>query len=75
MNLIKNVRLIILAALLLASAFFLIKPLLSKSFGVVVVSVENDSKCFLNEGSVITQVGGNNVADSTDFKNAENHFT
>ena len=71
MNLLKNIRLIILVALVLVSVLFLVTPLLTKASGVVVVSVENDSKCFITEGSVINQVSGDLVANSDDFKNAE----
>jgi hypothetical protein len=71
MNFVKNIRLIILIVLLLASVIFIIKPIFTKVFGASVVSVGGDSKCSLNEGDVIIQVGGYMVGNSVDFKNAE----
>lgn len=71
MDLAKNIKLIILLALLLVAGFFLIKPQLVKNFGVMVISLDDGSKCSLNEGDIITQVSGNTVGNSVDFKNAE----
>jgi len=71
MDLIKNIKLIVLLALLLIAGVFLVKPMLTKNLGVTVLSLDSDSKCSLNEGDVITQVGGKVVSNSIDFKNAE----
>jgi len=71
MDLVKNIKLIILLALLLVAGFFLIKPQLIKNFGVMVISLDDGSKCSLNGGDVITQVGGNTVSNSVDFNNVE----
>lgn len=71
MNFIKNMRLITLVLLLLVSIFFLIKPMFTKTFGTIVLSVEKDSKCSLHEGDAITQVSGTVVSNSADFRGAE----
>lgn len=71
MNLVKNIRLIILLLLLLVTISFLIIPLLNKTPGVTVLSLNKDSKCIFNGGDVISQVGGHTIGNSIDFKNAE----
>ena len=71
MDLVKNIKLIVLLALLLIAGVFLVKPMFMKNLGVMVLSLDPDIKCSLNEGDAITQVGGKVVSNSIDFKNAE----
>jgi len=71
MNFVKNIRLITLVIILLASAFFITEPIFTKTSGVSVISVEKDSKCSLNGGDMITQVSGYVIDNSVDFNNAE----
>jgi len=71
MQLIKNVRFIVLILLLLLSVYFLFSPLIFKKSGVVVTFASKDNKCGqIKEGDVITQAGGFLIGNSEDFENA-----
>ena len=69
MNLMKNIRIIVLVALVLASLAILILPKFLKPAGVIVTSIEADSPCkdIITTGSVITGVGGRPVGNLNDF--------
>lgn len=69
MNLIKNFRLIGFITLVLISSFIILYSEISKSSGVVVTYVGAATPCkeIINVGSVITEVAGIQIRDSSDF--------
>lgn len=72
MNLLKNIRVVAVLLLLLVFAYFLVSPYILKKSGVVVTSVDKDSKCGgIKEGDIITNVLGSYVQNSEDFKTME----
>lgn len=72
MDLLKNVRVIVVLLLILVFAYFLISPYFLKKSGVIVVSVDKDSKCgVIKEGDVITNVLGSYIRNSEEFKTIE----
>ena len=75
MKLLNNIRLLIIALLVLASALAIISPFLSPLFtssgGVFVSSVDQNAKCVgVAVGSKVTQVGGRYVRSVNDFVEA-----
>ncbi|MEM5844326.1 MAG: hypothetical protein QXX07_00885 [Candidatus Aenigmatarchaeota archaeon] len=67
---IKNIRFLVVLAFLAISAYFLLAPLLFASKGVVVVSIDENSKCEgIREGSIITEMRGTAISSEEDFEN------
>ena len=72
MNMLKNIRFIVVILFLVAFAYFIFSPYVLVKSGVVVISVSNDSKCAsIKEGDVITNVLGNYVKNNQDFLSVE----
>jgi hypothetical protein len=72
MSLFKNFRVVLLLSLLIIFTCFLVSPYLFKKSGVVVTSVDKDSRCgSIKEGDVITNVLGSYIKNSEDFKAIE----
>lgn len=68
---IKDIRFVILIALVIISAYLLVSPYIFKSSGVVVSFIGDKSNCAgLKDGNVITQVEGEIINTEEDFKNA-----
>jgi preprotein translocase subunit SecD len=68
MDWLRDLRFIILALLLMISAYLLLSPMIFKKSGVVVTLVESGSKCSnVQEGSIITRVGSANINNVDDY--------
>ena len=68
MQIIKDIRVIVIILLLLVSTYFLTSPFIFKKSGVIVTSISKDSRCSqIKEGDMITQVGGTIVRSLDDF--------
>jgi len=71
MQIIKNIRVIVIFLLLLVSSYFLASPFVFKKSGVIVTSFSKDSKCSqLKEGDIITQISGSFIRTLEDFERA-----
>jgi len=67
----KNIRVTIVAILLILFTYFLISPFISRKPGVVVTFVDEDNKCGqIRERDIVTQVGGVVTSNSEDFEKA-----
>jgi len=65
-----NFRLYVLVALIIISSWYLFSPLFFKKAGVVVVGLDEDSKCGdIKLGDYITYVSGRNIKNELDFEN------
>lgn len=72
MNLLKNIRVVVILLLLLVFTYFLISPYILKKSGVVVTDINKDSECgSIREGDVITNVLGSYIKNSEDFRAIE----
>ncbi len=71
MRLIKNVYFVILLFLVLASACFLAVSFMPKAGGVVVLFVDNSSKCNIEPGNTISSAAGAPINDIDGFKGIE----
>lgn len=72
MNLFKNIRVVTVLVLLLIFTYFLVSPYFLKKAGVVIASVDKESKCgSIKEGDVITNILGSYIKNSEDFKAIE----
>jgi len=71
MNLLNNLRLLIVAALVLVSALAIMLPFFLVSGGIFVSSVDSNANCVgVYVGNRIAQVGGRNVRSINDFNDA-----
>ena len=67
----KNIRLIVLLVILLASLYFLVNPLVFRASGVIVTAVSEEAKCGqIKEDDVITQLKSIFTKDVVEFRRA-----
>ena len=67
---IKNVRMLVLLAIVAISIVLTVLPFLSKKIGVEVVDVGVNSECgSIKTGDIITQINDKNVENTVDFNN------
>jgi len=71
MNLLNNIRFVILLALVATSAYVFLSPRIFSGGGVFVSSIDQRASCAgLSVGSRIAQVGGRNILTVDDYDNA-----
>lgn len=69
MRITKNIRLMVLLVIILASVYLTIVPFLGKPKGVKVVSIDENASCgSLKEGDIITQLSFGVVENKEDFE-------
>jgi len=67
MAIVMKIRTIILLVFVIVAVYFLVSPMVFKRTGVIVTSVDNESKCNVKKGDIITEVSNVIVKNRDDF--------